>query len=53
MRGFDRFASHANVALVDEALNRATREGGELRAQEGVESLVWHRLFDDEDGFGA
>src|SRR5881397_3659194 len=53
VRGFDRSAVHADVALSQQPLNRAAREGGQLSAQECVEPLVGQRLFDDDNGSGA
>jgi hypothetical protein len=46
MRWLDAFAIDRDVALIDETLNGAARDGGKLGAQKRVEPLVGQRPFD-------
>jgi hypothetical protein len=48
VRRLDDFAINADVALLDEALHRAARDGWKFRPQKNVKSLGGQRLFDGE-----
>jgi len=48
VRGLGRLAIDANMALFDEALHRAARDGGEFFAQKNVQAFAAPRLFDRE-----
>ena len=52
VRGFGRLAVHADVALLDQPLHRAARDGGKAFAEKRVEPHVGSRLLDGEL-FGA
>ena len=48
VRGLDGFAIHADMALFNQPLHGATRNGGKFFPQEGVEPQIHLRMFDGE-----